>query len=115
MEHLEVSFTVAYILIIEPAILGDMSGDRSDLFNCSSFVIFFPRHFVLNISHICCIEAARPEPMTAAQLVEHLNRQAVSLMSELLCAHICICQTTGNLNICICSWQQLTRKKCIVK
>lgn len=39
MEHLEVSFTVAYILIIEPAILGDMSGDRSDLFNCSSFVI----------------------------------------------------------------------------
>lgn len=39
MEHLEVSFTVAYILIIEPAILGDMSGDRSDLFNCNSFVI----------------------------------------------------------------------------
>lgn len=84
MEHLEVSFTVAYILIIEPAILGDMSGDRSDLFNCSSFVIPPPPCFVLNISHICCIEAARPEPMTAAQLVEHLNRQAVRLMSELL-------------------------------
>lgn len=48
--------------------------------------------------------------MTAAQLVEHLNRQAVSLMSELLCAHICICQMAGNLNICICSWPQLTRK-----
>ena len=70
MEHLEVSFTLAYILVIEPALPGDIFGDTSDVFTGSDFVLFA---FFFNIRLVCSIEPARPEPMTAAQLVEHLT------------------------------------------
>lgn len=72
MEHLEVSFTHAYIPIIEPALLGVISVDRSDLFTCSSSSVFFFLLFFY-VSRVRSIEAARPEPVTAAQLVEHLE------------------------------------------
>lgn len=67
MKHLEVSFTLAYIPVIELAHLGNISGSTSDVFRDASFVsIFF-------LGGLCMPRGtARPEPVTAAWLVEHL-------------------------------------------